>query len=70
MNFHPKNLVVALTQNLLKSDLAQKVVQGKLILADSRLRKVLFQYNLRQNKTLRSQESAKISFPCTTFCAT
>jgi hypothetical protein len=32
---HPKNLVVTLTQNLLKSDVAQKVVQGKLILADS-----------------------------------
>jgi hypothetical protein len=30
-----KNLVVTLTQNLLKSDVAQKVVQGKLILADS-----------------------------------
>jgi hypothetical protein len=32
---HPKNLVVALTQNLLKSDVAQNVVKGKLILADS-----------------------------------
>jgi hypothetical protein len=32
---HPKNLVVALTQNLLKSDVAQKVVQVKLILAAS-----------------------------------
>jgi hypothetical protein len=32
---HPKNLVVTLTQNLLKSDVAQKVIQGKLILADS-----------------------------------
>jgi hypothetical protein len=28
---HSKNLVVTLTQNLLKSDVAQKVVQGKLI---------------------------------------
>jgi hypothetical protein len=32
---HSKNLVVTLTQNLLKSDVAQKEVQGKLILADS-----------------------------------
>jgi hypothetical protein len=33
--YHPKKFVVTLTQNLLKSDVAQKVVHGKLILADS-----------------------------------
>jgi hypothetical protein len=32
---HSKNLVVTLTKNLLKTDVAQKVVQGKPILADS-----------------------------------
>jgi hypothetical protein len=32
---HSENLVVTLKQNLLKSDVAQKVAQRKLILADS-----------------------------------
>jgi hypothetical protein len=35
LKLHSKNLVVTLTQNLLKFDVAQKLVQVKLILADS-----------------------------------